>query len=156
MGVEVGLVRKAKIKDAPEIFKILQEYALKGVLLPRSMHSIYENLRDFFIYEENGEILGICSLHIYWEDLAEIKSLAVKPEFSRRGIGKKLVEECVREAKELGIKRVFALTYVPEFFEKIGFRVSEKSEFPQKVWAECVHCVKFNDCKEVPVSMEVR
>jgi len=137
MGVKIGLVRKAKIKDAPEIFEILQEYALRGVLLPRSMHSIYENLRDFFIYEENGKILGVCSLHIYWEDLAEIKSLAVKSEFSGRGIGKKLVEECIREAKELGIKRIFALTYVPEFFEKIGFRISEKSEFPQKVWAEC-------------------
>ncbi len=149
------MVRKARIKDVPEIFKLLQEYALKGILLPRSMHSIYENLRDFFVYEENGDIIGICSLHIYWEDLAEIKSLAVKSDHTGKGIGKTLVEECIKEAQELGIKKVFALTYVPEFFEKLGFKVSDKAEFPQKVWAECVHCVKFNDCKEIPVSMEI-
>ncbi len=149
------MVRKARIKDVPDIFKILQEYALKGILLPRSLHSIYENLRDFFVYEVDGKIVGVCSLHIYWEDLAEIKSLAVLSGYEGRGIGKSLVEECIKEANELGIKKVFALTYVPQFFEKLGFKISDKSEFPQKVWAECVHCVKFNDCKEVPVSMEI-
>ncbi len=149
------MVRKANVRDVKAIFQILQEYALKGILLPRSLHSIYENLRDFFVYEENGDIVGVCSLHIYWEDLAEIKSLAVKSNHIGRGIGKKLVEACIEEAQQLGIKRVFALTYVPEFFERLGFKISDKSEFPQKVWAECVHCVKFNDCKEVPVSMEV-
>jgi len=148
------LVRKAKVKDVPHIFQILQQYALQGILLPRGLHSIYENLRDFFVYEENGEIIGICSLHIYWENLAEIKSLAVLPEHKGKGIGTTLVKECINEAKELGIKKVFALTYVPQFFEKFGFSISDKSQFPQKVWAECVHCVKFNECKEVPVSLE--
>ncbi len=149
------MVRKAKIKDVPYIFQILQQYALKGILLPRSLHSIYENLRDFFVYEKDGEIVGVCSLHIYWEDLAEIKSLAVVYGHEKKGIGKTLVQKCIEEAKDLGIKKVFALTYVPEFFEKLGFKISDKSEFPQKVWAECVHCVKFNECKEVPVSMEI-
>jgi len=146
------LIRKATVKDAKDIFNILQIYAVKGILLPRSLNSIYENIRDFFVYEEDGKIIGISSLHIYWEDLAEIKSLAVLEEYQHKGIGKKLVEECIKDAKELGVKKVFALTYVPEFFEKLGFKVSEKSEFPQKVWTECIHCVKFNDCKEVPVS----
>ncbi len=146
------MIRKATVKDAKDIFNILQIYAVKGILLPRSLNSIYENIRDFFVYEEDGKIIGISSLHIYWEDLAEIKSLAVLEEYQHKGIGKKLVEECIKDAKELGVKKVFALTYVPEFFEKLGFKVSEKSEFPQKVWTECIHCVKFNDCKEVPVS----
>jgi len=149
------LIRKATVKDAEKIFNILQIFAVQGVLLPRSLNSIYENIRDFFVYEENGEIVGIGSLHIFWEDLAEIKSLAVLPEHQHKGIGKKIVKECIKEAKQLGVKKVFALTYLPEFFQKLGFRVVDKSEFPQKVWTECIHCVKFNDCKEVPVMIRL-
>lgn len=146
------MIRKAKVKDAKQIFQILQEFALKGFLLPRSLNSIYENIRDFYVYEENGKIKAVVSLHVYWEDLAEIKSLAVKEDVQKKGIGKKLVEKCIEDAKDLGIKRVFALTYVPQFFEKLGFKIVDKSEFPQKVWTECIHCVKFNQCDEVPVS----
>jgi amino-acid N-acetyltransferase len=148
-------IRKAKVKDATEIFKILQHFALKEVLLPRSLNSIYENIRDFFVCEVDGKIVGVGSLHVYWEDLAEIKSLAVKEEYQHLGIGRSIVQECLNEAKELGIKRVFALTYVPEFFKKIGFEITDKSNFPQKVWTECIHCVKFNDCHEIPVSINL-
>ncbi len=147
------MLRRATVKDAKAIFQILQEYAIKGILLPRSLNSIYENIRDFFVYEEDGKIVGIGSLHVYWEDLAEIKSLAVLEGYQHKGIGKKIVEKCIEDAKQLGVKKIFALTYVPEFFQKLGFKISDKSEFPQKVWTECIHCVKFNDCKEVPVSL---
>ncbi len=149
-------IRKANVKDANQIFRILQEFAIKEILLPRSMNSIFENIRDFFVCEKDGEIIGVSSLHIFWEDLAEIKSLAVKEEYQHHGIGKELVNYCIEDAKNLGIKKVFALTYVPEFFEKLGFKVSDKSEFPQKVWTECIHCVKFNDCHEIPVSLELK
>jgi amino-acid N-acetyltransferase len=148
-------IRKAKVKDATEIFKILQHFAVKEVLLPRSLNSIYENIRDFFVCEVDGKIVGVGSLHVYWEDLAEIKSLAVKEEYQHLGIGRSIVQECLNEAKELGIKRVFALTYVPDFFKKIGFEITDKSNFPQKVWTECIHCVKFNDCHEIPVSINL-
>jgi amino-acid N-acetyltransferase len=148
-------IRKAKVKDATEIFKILQHFTLKEVLLPRSLNSIYENIRDFFVCEVDGKIVGVGSLHVYWEDLAEIKSLAVKEEYQHLGIGRNIVQECLNEAKELGIKRVFALTYVPNFFKKIGFEITDKSNFPQKVWTECIHCVKFNDCHEIPVSINL-
>ena len=147
-------IRKASVKDANQIFSILQLFALRGILLPRSLNAIYENIRDFFVYEENGKIVGVGSLHVFWEDLAEIKSLAVLDEYQHKGIGKKIVQKCLEDAKTLGIKRVFALTYVPQFFEKLGFKVVDKSEFTQKVWTECIHCVKFNDCKEIPVSYE--
>jgi len=147
------LLRRAKVKDAQQIFDILQIYAIKGILLPRSLNSIYENIRDFFVFENNGKIVGVGSLHVYWEDLAEIKSLAVLEDFQHQGIGKKIVEKCIEDAKELGVKKIFALTYVPDFFKKLGFEIADKSEFPQKVWTECIHCVKFNDCKEVPVSL---
>lgn len=149
-------IRKANVKDAQQIFKILQEFAIKEILLPRSMNSIYENIRDFFVCEKGEEIIGVSSLHVFWEDLAEIKSLAVKEEYQHHGIGKELVEQCIEDAKQLGIKKVFALTYVPEFFENLGFKISDKSEFPQKVWTECIHCVKFNDCHEIPVSFEIK
>ena len=149
------MIRRATVKDAQDIFNILQQYAVKGILLPRSLNSIYENIRDFFVYEQDDKIIGIGSLHIFWEDLAEIKSLAVLEEYQHHGIGKRIVEECIKDAKTLGIKRVFALTYVPEFFQKLGFRIVDKSEFPQKVWTECIHCVKFNECKEVPVLLEL-
>ncbi len=149
-------LRKAKVKDANEIFKILQFYALKEVLLPRSLNSIYENIRDFYVYEIDGKIVGVGSLHIYWEDLAEIKSLAVLEDYQHHGIGSKLVKACLADAKELGIRKVFALTYVPFFFERLGFKITDKSNFPQKVWTECIHCVKFNDCKEVPVVIEIQ
>ncbi|MEZ0323248.1 MAG: N-acetyltransferase [Hydrogenothermaceae bacterium] len=148
-------IRKAVVKDAQQIFEILQYFALKEVLLPRSLNSIYENIRDFFVYEDEGKIVGIGSLHIYWEDLAEIKSLAVKEDYQHKKIGSQIVKACLEEAKNLGIKQVFALTYVPGFFEKLGFKITDKSLFPQKVWTECIHCVKFNDCKEVPVSIRL-
>jgi len=145
------LVRKATVKDGKEIFKILQKFAIKGLLLPRSLNSIYENIRDFFVYEDNGKIVAVCSLHIYWEDLAEIKSLAVEESYQGKGIGKELVSQCLEDAKNLGISKVFALTYVPEFFEKLNFKIVDKSNFPMKIWNECIHCTKFNDCKEIPV-----
>ncbi|WP_457642410.1 N-acetyltransferase [Persephonella sp.] len=148
-------IRKATVKDAQQIFKILQSYAIKGILLPRSLNNIYEHIRDFFVYEIDGQIVGVSSLHIFWEDLAEIKSLAILPEYQNKGIGKKLVATCIEDAKQLGIKKVFALTYVPGFFEKLGFKIVDKSEFPQKVWTECIHCVKFNECKEVPVLLDL-
>ncbi len=107
------------------------------------------------MYEEDGKIVGVGSLHVFWEDLAEIKSLAVIDEYQHKGIGKKIVDECIKDARNLGIKKVFALTYVPQFFEKLGFKVVDKSLFPQKVWTECIHCVKFNDCKEIPVLFEL-
>ncbi len=148
-------IRKATVKDANVIFDIIQKFAVEGVLLPRSLNSIYENIRDFWVYEENCRILGVVSLHVYWEDLAEIKSLAVLHPYQHKGIGRKLVEKCIEDAKSIGVNRVFALTYVPEFFEKLGFKITDKSDFPQKVWNECIHCVKFNECKEIPVSYNI-
>jgi len=148
-------LRKATVKDAEQIFSLLQKFALRGVLLPRSLNGIYENIRDFFVYEDNGRIVAVGSLHVFWEDLAEIKSLAVLDEYQGKGIGKQIVQRCIEDAKSLGVNKVFALTYVPSFFEKLGFKVVDKSLFPQKVWTECIHCVKFNDCKEIPVLLEI-
>jgi len=108
-------------------------------------------VREFFVYEDKDLIVGVCALHILWEDLAEIRSLAVAEEYQKQGIGKELVLSCLKEAEDLGIDRVFALTNSPEFFKKLGFEEVAKSELPQKVWADCIRCSKFPDCDEVAV-----
>lgn len=143
------MIRSARISDAKAIHQLLLGYAQQGQLLGRSLVDIYDALRDFQIYEEEGEVLGVGALQICWEDLAEIRSLAVKPGLSGQGIGRKLVEACLAEARELGLKKVFALTYQPAFFERLGFAEIEKSELPHKIWTDCIHCVKFPDCDEI-------
>jgi len=148
-------IRKAKITDAKAIHRLVNEFAKKGEMIPRSLNDLYENIRDIFVYEQKGEIKGVCALHILWEDLAEVRSLSVRLDAQGIGIGKKLVTVCIKEAKTLGIKRIFALTYHPEFFGKIGFSVIDKSKLPQKIWGECLRCPKFPECDESAVIMNL-
>lgn len=144
------MIRKARMSDVKGIHGLIAEYARKGDMLPRSLADIYENLRDYFVFlGDDGELVGSAAIHIMWEDLAEVRSLAVREGKMRRGIGTQLVESCISEAIMLGIARVFALTYKPEFFEKLGFHVVDKAELPQKIWADCLKCSKFPDCDEV-------
>jgi amino-acid N-acetyltransferase len=149
------MIRKANIKDVKAIYELINLFAKDDLMLPRSINDIYDNLRDFFVYQEKDAILGCCALHISWEDLAEVRSLAVGHNQQRRGIGKQLVKACLDEAKELGIKKIFTLTYVPAYFEKLGFMRVNKSYLPRKVWGECISCVKFPDCSEVPMIKEI-
>lgn len=121
-------------------------------MLHRSLGEIYENIRDFYVAEdEDGHILGCGALHVCWAHLAEIKSLAVSEAAQGRGIGKQIVLNCVEEARELGLRTVFALTYRPEFFARAGFRVVDKATLPHKVWNECLRCPKFVGCTEIAV-----
>jgi len=144
------MIRKARMSDVKGIHQMIAEYAQKGDMLPRSLADIYENLRDYFVFlGDDGELVGSAAIHIMWEDLAEVRSLAVRDGKMRRGVGTQLVESCISEAIMLGIERVFALTYKPEFFEKLGFHVVDKAELPQKIWTDCLKCSKFPDCDEV-------
>jgi len=142
------MTEKAKVSDVPEIQKLINEYAERDLLLPRSLSDIYENLRDFYVLKIDGKIVGICALHVIWEDLGEIRSLIVKREYEKRGFGRNLVDVCLREAKFLGLKRVLALTYIPEYFKKLGFVEVDKRTLPFKVWSDCIKCPKFPDCGE--------
>jgi len=144
------MIRKARMEDVKAIQKLIAEYARKGDMLPRSLSEIYENLRDYFVcVEDGGGVIGSAAVHLMWEDLAEVRSLAVRDDRMGRGLGTQLVEACISEAIVLGITRVFALTYKPEFFEKLGFRRVDKSELPHKIWSDCLKCSKFPDCDEV-------
>lgn len=149
------MIRKALIPDVKNIHRLLLDYARDGLLLSRSLAELYESLRDFYVFEVDGRVVGTAALNICWEDLAEVRSLAVHPEFNGRGVGRELVQSCLEEARRLGIRRVFALTYKQVFFEKLGFVVIEKSQLPHKIWGDCMKCAKFPDCDEIALSIEL-
>lgn len=149
------MLRKAQISDIKEIQKLLTHYASRGDMLSRSLSELYESVRDFYIVEEEGRLLGVSALHIVWEDLAEIRSVAVSEDAGRKGVGTQVVQACIDEARELGLKRLFCLTYKPDFFSRFGFRVVDKSELPHKVWGDCIKCVKFPDCDEIAMIVDL-
>ena len=142
------MIRKAQITDVKEIQKLLMTYASRGDMLSRSLSEIYESLRDFYVVEHDGVLMGAAALHIVWEDLAEVRSVAVIEHSGRKGIGSRLVQACITESRELGLRRIFCLTYKPDFFAKHGFRLVDKAELPHKVWGDCIKCPKFPDCDE--------
>ena len=142
-------VEKAKISDVPQLHQLINYFAEKDEMLPRSLSELYENIRDCFVIRQGGKVIGCISLHVFWSDLAEVRSLAVAKESQEQGIGASLLEACLKEAEELGITTVFCLTYKPAFFEQFGFSKVDKMELPRKVWTECYRCAKFPDCDEV-------
>lgn len=147
-------VRKAVLSDVEQVFELVKQYANEGLMLPRTYESLVLNLQAIVVAEEDGEILGIASLAILGHDLAEIRSLGVKEKAKGRGIGKMLVERVVEETKKIGIPKLISLTYQVVFFEKCGFEVIQKTEMPQKVWTDCVHCPKFPSCDEIAMAIK--
>ncbi|MGB5686173.1 MAG: N-acetyltransferase [Candidatus Electrothrix sp.] len=141
------LIRPARMSDVKDIHSLLQHFSAKGLLLGRSISSLYDQLRDFVVFDDNG-IQGVCALHICWENLAEIRSLAIAEQHQGKGIGRQLVHSCLDEARSLEIGRVFTLTYQAAFFKKLGFSDIEKNDLPHKIWSDCLQCPKFPDCDE--------
>ena len=148
-------IRKANIKDVKRIHSLVNKFAKKEMMLPRSLNEIYENIRDYFVCIEDDKVIAVSALHIMWEDIAEIKSVAVSSKHKGSGIGKRLLKECLKEAGKIGVKKVFALTYSPEFFVKNGFKEIDKNSLPQKIWGECLKCHKFPDCDESAVLIKL-
>jgi amino-acid N-acetyltransferase len=142
-------VEKAKVGDVAQIYQLINCFADKDEMLARSLSEIYENIRDFFIIREGERVIACAALHVSWSDLAEIKSLAVAENSQHQGIGSRIVEACLSEAKELGIPTIVCLTYRPSFFKRFGFSQIDKMDLPRKVWAECYRCPKFPDCGEI-------
>jgi amino-acid N-acetyltransferase len=146
------MIRKPSIAEATEIKSLIDPFVKDGSILPRSLHSVYTTIRDFWVdatVDEPSVIKGCSALHISWADLAEIRTLAVRKEFQGKGDGAALVDACLQEARNLGLKKVFTLTYVPDFFKKIGFVEIDKAKLPNKIWADCIHCQYFPDCREI-------
>jgi amino-acid N-acetyltransferase len=149
------MLRKARITDVKEIQKLLTHFASRGDMLSRSLSELYEAIRDFYIVEDSGHLLGVSALHIVWDDLAEIRSVAVAEDAGRKGVGTEVVNACISEARELGLKKLFCLTYKPDFFARFGFTVVDKSQLPHKVWSDCIKCVKFPDCDEIAMVLDL-
>lgn len=150
------MIRKARVKDAPAIKRLISSYAEKGEMLPRAMGEIYDDLRDFFVAEEDDEVVGVAALHIGWEGIAEVRSVAVGREHLGKGIGRELVNACLKDARQLGVSEVFVLTYVEKFFERMGFTSASRDDLPQKVWMECRNkCTKYPDeCNEAALTLK--
>ena len=146
---------KAEIHDAQAIHDLINLYAQRGDMLPRTMGEVYENLRDFYVVRNEDRLLGCVALHIVWSDLAEVKSLAVSEAAQSRGLGSILVNAGVEDARDLGLERVFALTYRPAFFERLGFVQADVMTLPRKVWNECYRCPKFPSCNEIALVREL-
>ena len=142
------MIRKAHLTDVRKIQRLVNFYAKKDEMLPLSLNDLYDKIRDFYVYEQKGRIVGCGALHISCEKLGEIRSLAVQKGRQKKGIGMRIVKECIKEARGLGLEKVFVLTYKPEYFRHFGFENIDKYQLPHKVWTDCVKCVHFPDCTE--------
>lgn len=149
------IIRPAKVSDADQIHSLINYYAEQEQMLHRSLESIYRSLRDFIVCCDGEKVIGCVALVIYWKDLAEIRSLAVAAEHTKKGIGTRLVRQALNEAKNLGLPKVFTLTYVTDFFSKLGFKIVEKSTLPMKVWGDCLHCPRADACDETAMIIEL-
>lgn len=144
------IYRKAKFDDIEAIFNLVSNYASQGIMLQRSRNSLYETLRDMIVaVSDDGEVVGVGGLHIIWDRLAEVRTMAVSPKMTRHGIGAEIVKRLIAEGTELGVEKFFTLTYKPGFFQTLGFETITKEELPHKVWKECIDCPKFPNCDEI-------
>jgi len=150
------MIRKANITDVKPIQSLVNQFADTGQMLPRSLNELFEHLRDFHVFEEKGSVIGVCALHVSWDGIAEIRSLAVQRDRMKQGIGADLVRHCLSEAAQLQIEKVFVLTYQDEFFRKLGFVDVDKKELPHKIWTDCLNCIKFPDCDESALIISIQ
>ena len=156
-------IKKAQIPDTGRILDLINQNAAKNLLLPRGPRYLFENIRDFTIAVDtknsaqiNGDtqdmqhpIIACVSLHVLWQDIAEIRSLSIGTDYQRLGIGTLLIESMKCEAKELGIKQLFTFTLAPKFFESVGFKKENFDKLPAKIWDECSRCPKYFECDEI-------
>ena len=148
---DAGALRRADAGDVPAIKTLLDGYAARGNLLPRSVAEITRHLSEFLVWERQGKVVACGALEMLAPDLAEIRSLAVSASCVRTGIGREIALRLIERAREVGAARVMALTYVPKFFESLGFARTDRNALPEKVWSVCVNCYKFAQCDEIAV-----
>jgi amino-acid N-acetyltransferase len=142
-------IRPARVGDVPGIYEQILVFADQKLMIRRSMAELYESIREFLVaVDDENQVVGCVAVHVFWEDLAEIRCLAVAPQVQGRGVGRRLVEACLEAARELEIKSIFALTNAVGFFERCGYQRVDKSELPQRIWSECVRCPSFPNCLE--------
>lgn len=149
-------VKKATMRDIPKILSLINSYAAKGVMLPRTEFEMSENIRDFSVAYDGDLLVGAGALHFYTPTVAEVRSLAVLPAATEHGVGRAIVQALEMEAKENELEAIFAFTYVPGFFNRLGFLEVERGELPLKAWKDCLRCPKFQGCDEIAVLKRLR
>ena len=147
----MAVIRKAKLSDVPRLVEIINDFSKRRLLLPRTASDLCERIREMTVVEEEGTIVGCGALHFYSTQIAEIRSLAVLATTQGKGLGRKLTEYLLEEAAQQELKRVFALTLVPEYFARLGFAEVGMETLPMKVWRDCIHCEKYFQCDEKAV-----
>ena len=148
------MAKKAGVEDVPAMADLINYFADKELMLPRSQHQIYQYLRDFVVVKGDDTLVGCGALHVVWGDLGEVRSLAVKEDWHGQGVGRCIVEALLKEARDLGLPRVFTLTYQQEFFERLGFHVVPRESLPHKIWGDCLNCPKFPNCDEIAMILD--
>lgn len=148
-------IRQAKVSDVKTMHSLIGFYAENKEMLPRPINDLYENIQEFVVAEDKKKVIACCALHVSWEDLAEIKALAVSQNHQHKGIGTKLVHVLHKRAVQLGIKKTFALSFKPAFFERMGYTRIAREKLPHKIWGECVKCHLFPDCGETPLILDL-
>lgn len=150
-------IRKAVVRDVPEIKKLIEPFVKEELILPKSLHSLYSSVRDFWIMKDDSSNIIACSaLQVSWEDTGEIRTLVVRKDMQGRGYGLKILNSCINEAKGLGLTKLFTLTFKENFFKKAGFKHIDKSKLPNKIWADCIHCPHFPDCDETAMIYKIK
>jgi len=148
-------IRRAVVDDVEKIYQLLKPFVKNSIILQRDRDNIFQHLQEFLVAEYDGALAGVVCAHIYGKNLAEVRSLVVDPAYQQHGVGRLLVEGCERWLTEMGVSKVFALTYVTDFFIKRGYRTVSKESLPHKIWTVCVHCSRFADCDEVAVEKQL-
>ncbi len=148
--------RSATFADVEDIYNLIAGYAAQGLMLPKPHNVLYELIREFVvaIEVETGKIVGTGALHLTWNELAEVRSMAVHEDYKRQGIGAEIVKVLLKQGREVGVKNFFTLTYSPQFFESLGFEVTTRESLPHKIWKECIDCPKFANCDEIAMTLE--
>ena len=149
------IIRKAVVADVVAMQRLINAHAEQGEMLSRALHELYEDIRDFNIAVVDGEIIGCAAVHVNWANLAEVKSVVVDNAYQGTGVGRRLVNAGISDARALGVAALYCLTEQPEFFRSLGFHEIERDQLPRKVWSECIRCAKFNDCTEIAMRMEI-
>lgn len=154
-GKALPVLRKAHLSDVPALFKLIHQYAVEEVMLPRAIPELYEDVWEFTVAEKDGQVAACGALRLYNAEIAEIRSLCVDPQQKTAGLGRAVTTKLMHEAQALGLQRVFALTVVPGFFSKMGFYPVERDALPQKVWRDCLQCEKYFRCDEVAMVFDL-
>jgi amino-acid N-acetyltransferase len=149
-------IRKSRMSDIAPMLALINGYAAGGTMLPRTEFEISESMRDFSVAESNGRLVGCGALHFYSPTTGEIRSLAVDESAKTHGVGRRLIEALIGEAAEYSLDAVFAFTYVPEFFRKMGFLEVDRGALPLKAWKDCLRCPKFQGCDEIAMMRVLR